>query len=181
MYILYIYVYNMYVCILLLIFRVFIGLILDAVWDKDVRAISDLERGSNILGGNGRLIVDKTTLSIPVVVATPQTLAYYGAKMFRIGTIVEFDLQFPIWSMNIGSNYLKQYILTPKAGGLYLEFHLDKPHLHMPLNSDSKGYYILAKNISTPQESKFILSAFKIPLGYFVYTCKGAIHCDAGG
>ncbi len=144
-----------------------------AVWDSE-----KLMDGSdnNILGDNGGLYFDVSKLSVPVEKATAETLAYYGAYLIPEKTAVRFPDKdpFPIWVMQVGGEYVHQYIMTETGGGFYLEFHHDQPHFHMIV--DGGGYYLLAKEVA---KSRFQLTAFELSNGQAVYTKKGAIHCDA--
>ena len=74
--------------------------------------------------------------------------------------------------MEVGENYVPDYIY-PIGGGIYLEYH-DFPHFHMPVNSECRGYLILGKY----QDGDILLSAFKIPCGYAIYTPPQVIHND---
>ena len=140
------------------------------------------EKISNILGGYGRLIIntDARKVTLPIELATSEKLAYYGAVAIPMGTTVTFppeEKEYPIWAMSLGKHYTNGYLMTPKAGGWYLEWHTDRPHFHMPLSSDAGGFYILGKALDN---NRFELTAFKIPFGTAVYTKRGAIHTDAG-
>jgi hypothetical protein len=131
---------------------------------------------NNILGDNGGLYFEASKLSVPVVKASAETLAYYGAYLIPENTAIRFPDQdpFPIWMMQIGGEYVNQYIMTEVGGGFYLEFHHDQPHFHMVI--DGGGYYLLAKEVA---KNQFQLTAFELSNGQAVYTKKGAIHCDA--
>ena len=140
------------------------------------------EANANILGDNGRIIIDtvSTTLHLPPIEPTPEHLAYYGAVLLNKGDIVEFPdhaHQYPLWTMSLGASYVADYLMTDKGGGWYLEWHTDKPHLHMPLCEDATGTYLLGKEVAP---DNFQVSAFKISPGQAVYTLPGAIHADAG-
>ena len=79
--------------------------------------------------------------------------------------------------MQIGNNYVQGYLLQNCLGdGIYLGKH-NTPHFHMPINLDSKGFYILGKYDRVTK--KYNLLAFKIPLGYAIYTPPWIYHCDA--
>lgn len=154
---------------------------IEAVWDKNA-AISGDE--NNIFGDNVQLVLGAESITIPVVTATEDALGYYGATFVNMGEIVQFpDKVFPIWAMNLGENYVDGFIMTEAGGGMYLEYHHDAPHFHMPLTDDTNGYYILAKKVGVVNEEsqkfKFQLTAFRIPYGKAVYTYKGSIHSDA--
>jgi hypothetical protein len=144
--------------------------------DWDSKAITSGE-GNNILGDNGGLYFEESSIRIPVVKATSETLAYYGAVLIPENSIVKFPNEnpFPLWQMDVGSDYVKDYIMTEEGGGgFYLEFHHDQPHFHQVVNGG--GYYLLAKKVA---DKTFRLTAFELSNGQAVYTKKGAIHCDA--
>jgi hypothetical protein len=140
------------------------------------------EANANILGDNGRMIIDtvSTALHVIPIEPTPEHLAYYGAVLLHKGNTVEFPEhahQYPLWTMSLGASYVEDYLMTEKGGGWYLEWHTDKPHLHMPLCEDAAGAYLLAKEVDP---GHYHASAFKITSGQAVYTLPGAIHADAG-
>ncbi|MES2200161.1 MAG: cyclic nucleotide-binding domain-containing protein [Chlamydiota bacterium] len=131
----------------------------------------------------GKFVTNWTCLEIPVMEATEDSLAYYGAKVLSTGEAFKFtEENFPIWNVMIGEEYLNNFIMTEKGGGISLECQMDKPHFLMPANSQAHGYYILAKRIlpNDPLEkkSKYRFTAFKIPYGKALYIYPGAIHCD---
>lgn len=145
-----------------------------AEWNPNVLTSGE---GNNILGDNGGFYFKESNLSVPVVKATPETLAYYGAVLISANTAVRFPNEepFPLWKMEVGNDYIKDYIMTESGGGgFYLEFHHDQPHFHMIV--DGGGHYLLAKKVG---ESRYHLTAFELSNGQAVYTKKGAIHCDA--
>ena len=136
-------------------------------------------QSANILGKNVKLIVDEAVLQVPLIDPEPEYLAYYGAAILKWGDIVEFaNDTYPIWVMELGTDYVQDYIMNRDLGaGMYLEYHNDKPHFHMPLSRDSGGFYLLGKKISA---DVYHFSAFRIPYGKAIYTKKGALHSDAG-
>lgn len=145
-----------------------------AEWD--VKTIASGE-GNNILGDNGGLYFEDSTIRIPKVKATRETLAYYGAVLIPENTTVRFPGHeaYPLWKMHVGDNYVRDYIMQENGGGgFYLEYHHDQPHFHMVVNGG--GYYLLGKQI---EEGTFHVTAFELCNGQTVYTKKGAIHCDA--
>ena len=87
-------------------------------------------------------------------------MSYYGATLLPMDKVVRFSNDnFPIFEMEIGENYIRDYIMTEEGGGFYLEFHNDQPHFHMPL--DGSGYYLLGK---WAEELGMIqVTAFEIP------------------
>ena len=124
-----------------------------------------------------KLIISSKLLEIPIVDATEDSLAYYGAELLNTEDGFKISQEgFPIWNILIGEEYLNNFIMTEKGGGISLECQMDKPHFHMPANKEAHGYYILGKKI----QNRYRLSAFKIHFGQAVYTYPGVIHCDAG-
>lgn len=145
-----------------------------AEWDK--RSIAS-GNGNNILGDNGGLFFDVSTIRIPKVKATKETLAYYGAVLIPENSAIRFpnDQAYPLWKMHVGPNYVRDYVMTTDGGGgFYLEYHYDQPHFHMVVNGG--GYYLLAKQI---RKDTYHITAFELANGQAVYTKKGALHCDA--
>ena len=77
--------------------------------------------------------------------------------------------------MNIGETYVEHYLKVPKLGGAtYIEYH-DRPHFHLPLNRSASGHMVLGHF----KGNEYILSAFKIPFGYGIYTPPELLHADA--
>lgn len=144
-----------------------------AEWDKE---IIESGEGNNILGDNGGLFFNESTLQFPSVKATKEALAYYGAVLIDNSSIRFPGVEaYPLWKMHIGENYVQDYIMKKEGGGgFYLEFHHDQPHFHMVI--EGGGHYLLAKKI---EENKFHITAFELTSGQAIYTKKGAIHCDA--
>lgn len=140
-------------------------------WDKLEQYV---QKSSNILGNNG-LFECSSTLNIPI--SSIETLGFYGAKLYKKGDIIQFESNkpLPLTIMDIGRNYVNDYLLQESGGGgCYLEYH-DTPHFHAPLNCLSSGYLILGKI----EDNFCYLSAFQIPLDYAIYTSPFTIHCDA--
>lgn len=145
-----------------------------AEWDPKVTTSGE---GNNILCDNGGFYFREASLRVPIVKATTETLAYYGAILVPSDTAVRFPNEepFPLWKMEVGTDYVKDYIMSETGGGgFYLEFHHDQPHFHMIVNGG--GHYLLAKKVG---EERYHLTAFELSNGQAVYTKKGAIHCDA--
>ncbi len=132
---------------------------------------------ANILGRIDTIYVDTDELTIPGCLATRERLAYYGAQLVKLGETVIFEANgpLPVTTMSIGANYADDYLMSQAfGGGFYLEYH-DRPHFHMPLNDDAKGYLVLGKLVG---EKVYHLTAFAIPFGYAVHTPGGIIHDD---
>lgn len=133
---------------------------------------------ANILGGYSKLMFDTRgkELAIPSCVATEEYLSYYKAHLLQSGDCFLFDTQreYPIFTMEVGTNYIEGFI---KKKGIYLEYH-NEPHFHQPMESSSRGHYILAREVPG-EPGYFHITAFAIPFGRAVYSEPFAIHCDA--
>jgi hypothetical protein len=132
---------------------------------------------SNILGGSGTLQINQTELCIPEIVATAKNLSFYGAKLVQVGDIIEFETNalLPVTLMRVGSAYVEHYLkVENKGGGAYIEYH-DRPHLHVPTDKSATGCMIIGRSLG----DEYILSAFKIPFGYGIYTPPNLLHADA--
>lgn len=130
---------------------------------------------NNILGSNGEFQINGD-LTIPIIPTTQTNLDFFNCKLLKHFDHITIDSpkEVPLTIMQIGKNYVKDYLLTESGGGCYLEFH-DVPHFHMPLNDKSGGHLILGKIIG----DDCCLSAFRIPYNYAIYTAPFTIHCDA--
>lgn len=124
---------------------------------------------SNILGKSGQLKVEEN-IDIPII--NSNSLWYYDVKLYNIGDIISFDDDLPLFEMEVGKNYVKEYIMKI-AGGVYLEQHA-RPHFHMPLDPQATGYIILGKFV----EGGIHVSAFKIPFNKALYIPNNVIHND---
>ena len=132
---------------------------------------------SNILGGLGTLQIDQTELGVPGVKATAKGLSYYGAKLVKVGAVIEFETNaiLPVTLMRVGCAYVDHYLkVEHKGGGAYIEYH-DRPHLHLPTNESATGYMIIGHSLG----DEYMLSAFEIPFGYGIYTPPNLLHVDA--
>lgn len=149
---------------------------IQGTWDRDKTREGE---EANILGGNGVFYINEKgkELRVPLVTATEENLAYYNARLLRMGDCVRFSLSenFPITVMNVGQNYVDDYLMK-KGGGFYMEHH-NQPHFHMPMDEDANGFYLLGKKV---EDNLYHFTAFRIPYGSAVYTNNDAIHCDAG-
>ena len=132
---------------------------------------------ANLLGGFGTLKVSKYKIEIPENDATQELLSFYGASLIKVDDIFQFETnsELPVTIMNIGETYVEHYLKAPKlGGGTYIEYH-DRPHFHLPLNRSASGHMILGHF----KGNEYILSAFKIPFGYGIYTPPELLHADA--
>lgn len=135
---------------------------------------------ANILGGNGRYLLNKgeTSLEIAIAETTPEHLAYYHSSLVKIGEAIQFESNgnLPLTVTSVGKDYPQGYLLDPKlGGGAYLEVH-DRPHFHMPLDESCGGYLIIGKR---NKEGLDEVSAFKVPFGYGINMAPWAIHADS--
>ena len=151
--------------------------VLEGEWKSSIDLSNDQ---ANIFGGSGSYIFnsDKENFVIPVANCTAEHLAFYTCELIPVGGQVRFEAteELPVSIMEIGKDYPKDYLLRPElGGGAYIEEH-DKPHFHMPLSSQAKGYLVVGKRDELGRE---MLSAFRVPFGYAVYMAPWVIHTDA--
>lgn len=149
--------------------------LLEGEWILEAAENQNKER--NILGNDGIFITNQKEIKLKKQIATENNLAFYGAKLYKIGDILGFENvtdTFPVTIVDVGKDYAKDYIMDPNlGGGVYLEYH-NNPHFHMPLDDKCEGCLILGKKVN----EKYALSAFQIPYGYAVYTPGWIIHND---
>ncbi len=151
--------------------------VLTGDWDDRARKVVE---GANILGGNGSytLATNKNALVVPIAQTTAENLAYYGSALLRVGDVTCFESNgnLPVTITSVGQNYVRNYLLNEsRGGGAYLEVH-DRPHFHMPLCADAKGYLIIGRRDTDGTRR---ISAFQIPFGYGIQMAPWAIHSDA--
>ncbi|MEH6443147.1 MAG: hypothetical protein V7784_04535 [Oceanospirillaceae bacterium] len=137
-------------------------------------------KDANILGGNGRYVLQQgdEQLEIPIADATPEHLAYYKCHLVKVGEAVRFEStgNLPLTITCVGKDYAPGYLLDSNiGGGAYLEIH-DRPHFHMPLDADCGGYLILGQENAQGVKE---ISAFKIPFGYAIHMSPWTIHADS--
>ena len=135
---------------------------------------------ANILGGNGRYILPagQEFLQIPIAECTAENLAFYQCRLMHLGDSVNFesDEELPVTVTTIGEEYVDGYLMNEyKGGGSYLEYH-DRPHFHMPLNKDARGYLIIGRKIDGIGT---VMSAFQIPYKSGIYMAPWCVHSDA--
>ena len=125
---------------------------------------------NNILGENGRMLF--IPFKIPLAETTPEKLLFYGCRLLKKNDLISFSQTMPVSLMNIGKNYVKNYLMH--NGGFYFEWH-SAPHFHAAINSKASGTLILGKKC----QNSFLISRFKIPFGYAIYTPEEVVHCDS--
>ena len=146
-------------------------------WLKDSNIhFTNIENEANILGGFCKFEIDLNAMQIPIQNATENNLLYYGCKLLKINDIIKFETEdtLPLCIINVGKNYIKDYILQEQfGGGVYLEYHKN-PHFHMPINESASGGIMLAKQ----NGDAYHISCFRIPFGYATYIPPYTIHND---
>jgi hypothetical protein len=149
------------------------------VIETEMNAVKNVD--NNILGSNRVLYTKKRIdqISIPIAECNSTNLSYYGAKLitpenpyFKLDNISPM----PLFNMTIGCDYVEDYLLQPGLGdGFYMEKH-NTPHIHIPADTSSSGYYILGDII----DNNLYATAFQIPTNCAIYTHPNIYHCDAG-
>ena len=135
---------------------------------------------NNILGSNHILntLNRIEQISIPIAECNSTNLSYYGAKLItpeRPYFTLDNALPMPLFNMTIGCDYIKDYLIQPGLGnGFYMEKH-NTPHIHIPVDNSSSGYYILGTII----DNSLYATAFQIPVNCAIYTPSNIYHCDA--
>lgn len=133
---------------------------------------------ANILGGMGSLILSsEEAVSIPVLDATPQTLAFYNAYLLSIGSIVQFETKhdLPVVDVSIGQHYVEHFLSNEQyGGGEYIEYH-DQPHFWAPSSPDCSGHILLGRQ----EQDTFYMTGFRIPFGHAIYMSPFTLHSDA--
>lgn len=137
---------------------------------------------NNILGSNDYFHIEETNdqipnLIIPVEETKQDYLGYYN--VFLIDNNEKFNLNNPqpigLFDMNIGIDYVKDFLLVNGLGdGFYIESH-DLPHYYYPQDLDPQGYIILGEKLS----DGFGLTAFKIKPNTGLYLSPYTHHSDA--
>ena len=131
---------------------------------------------TNILGGIGIFLTNKS-IEIPCNEGTASNYRLFGCHVVDKNEELIFDIKkdMPIFEMEVGKNYINNYILNPEcANGMYLEYH-NTPHLYIACNEESAGYLILAKKLD---EHNYMVSALSVPHGKAVYLPPYTIHND---
>jgi hypothetical protein len=132
---------------------------------------------ANILGDFATLTLTQSELVIPVAPSTPEALAFYSARLIRIGDDVAFETNsnLPIAVVRIGETYVEDYLKVERlGGGTFIEYH-DRPHLHMPLDEASSGCLLFGRS----EGDNLLFSAFEIPFGHAIYTPPYTLHADS--
>lgn len=163
---------------------VFPGIVRTGATPPHVRFTGSWEGGTggeatdaNILGSVGTLTLDLDGIEIPGLLATPETVGYFGASLIGPDDIFSFDTNanLPVTTMEIGKDYAAGYLhVSELGGGSYLEYH-DRPHFHMPLDDEAAGYLLLGRK----EGDDYLVTAFQIPFGKAIYTAPDVLHDDA--
>lgn len=149
--------------------------VVDGTWNQAKQIAS---KDANILGTFQTFETDLDELAIPIVPATRESLAYYGARLVSVGESIVFETEaeLPITHVEVGHAYFSDYLMKEEyGGGFYVEYH-DRPHFHFALDANASGFLVLGK---LDESGALMLTGFRIPQGTAVYTPSNVIHSDA--
>ena len=130
---------------------------------------------STVPGKSGRVIFPHEFDSkLPTVIATNETLAYYGASLADSNQLkVSLLYRHGIQDFTYENNYLEDYVLAEGAlGGAGIEKH-GFAHLDCPMDDDS-GFFVMGKM----EGDELHLTGFKIPTRHTLYVPPFTIHCN---
>lgn len=145
--------------------------------------ISDIELNNeivsnNILGKNNFFIISNNqNIKIPIEETIQEFLSYYNSHLIYDDEIFNLNnsLEIGLFLMEIGENYVKNYLLKDGYGdGFYIEKH-ELPHYYYTNNLDSSGYIILGEKVS----NGFAMTAFKIKPNIGLYISPYTYHTDS--
>ena len=145
---------------------------------KIVNNIINTNETNNILGTNKYFICNEKIINIKISDLNKNLINKFKIKILTEKNII-FNLDNPtntyMFLMDIGVNYVKDYLLVKDLGdGFYLETH-DLPHYYWALEDEPKGYFIIGEKIS----NGFSFYAFKIPPKTGIYIPPFVYHSDA--
>jgi hypothetical protein len=132
---------------------------------------------NNILGENGVMYCSSNIYELQAVMANKENLAHYNCELITMDDIFTLNTnqKMHYMEMEIGKNYVKDYIMNPDlGGGVYLEYH-SLPHFHFNPYPTNGGYIILGHLVS---RNTFELTAFQIPYNTGIYIPPSVIHND---
>ena len=132
-------------------------------------------KSSDTPGKSGTLVFPENfNVELPTVIATNQTLAYYGASLADGNkSKVSLFYRHGVQDFTYENNYLDGYVLAESAlGGAGIEKH-EFTHLDCPLDDDS-GRFILGKLVG----NELHLTAFKVPTRETLYVPPNTIHSN---
>ncbi len=156
--------------------------IVEAIWYASKEAdqkkiVRNAGKNANIFEGMGVILVPED-FKIPCIEANKENVKFYGLELIENGKnfpLASFAANMMLMEYDYKPDYRDEFLTQENGGGgYYVETH-NFPHIHIPLFSDSAGYIIIGKKLSTVQYS---FTAFKIPYGYALYTPPGTIHGD---
>lgn len=131
---------------------------------------------ANILGGFDKLELTDNIIKIPICYATKENVKYYNCELVEDNESIIFESEkdLPFFTVSIGKDYIKDYIMKKEiGGGVYLEYH-NTPHFHTPTDKLSSGFIIIGRKI----EKTIELTGFKIPFGFGLFMPPYVIHND---
>ena len=115
-------------------------------------------------------------------IATPETLAFYGAKFAnRTEERIEVNIEHQQTNFTYAENYLHNYVLVAKekggAGGATLERH-SFCHTDTPFEDlNSSGIFVIGKFLDE-SETELELTGFLIPRNQTLWVPAGVIHTN---
>lgn len=92
----------------------------------------NITKNNNILGNNSFLIINESKVYIPIQISTKEKLDFYNCKLIKENDefIINSNYDVGLFEMDIGKNYLKDYLLKKDFGnGFYIEYH-DQPYYY---------------------------------------------------
>ncbi len=141
-------------------------------------AVHGAQTDANILGGMGMLVLDlDEEISIPVLPANAEDLAFYHAQLLTVGSVLSFETEgiLPLTEVSVGKYYVEHYLAkTELGGGEYIEYH-DQPHFWAPQQPQSGGHILLGRQLG----ADYYFTGFHIPFGCAVYLSPYTLHSDA--
>jgi hypothetical protein len=131
---------------------------------------------NNILGSNSIFQIDAKNITIPIEEIKPEYLNYYGVKLIEHNEIFNLNnrLEIALYEMEIGKNYLDDFLVKQNYGnGIYIESH-DLPHYYFTNDTESSGYLIIGEQTV----SGFALTGFALGVNKTIYIPPYVYHCD---
>lgn len=149
------------------------GIFNESIQDKNIIS-------NNILGTNYFFYINENnleTIKIPVEETREEFLSYYNVHLIENNQIFNINncLDIGLFSMEIGKNYVKDYLLKDGLGdGFYIETH-NLPHYYYTNDIESSGYIIFGSK----ETDGFSLTAFKIKPNIGLYVSPYVFHTDS--
>lgn len=106
---------------------------------------------NNILGADINFYINENMVIIPRLSISIGALLFYGVSVLRDCESIFLDnpIDFNLYNVEIGKNYVKDYLLNKEFGkGFYLESH-GLPHIYHFNSNKHSGYIIVAKKLNS--------------------------------